>query len=151
MTREPMHRRNEIDSFRSEMEELFADLCQVPRLVGRRRAFRPRVDAYRTEEPPQLTIVVELAGVDPSEVEVTVADGVLLVAGIRRREVKDRAVYRHIELDYGPFERRIPLGERVDENAIEAVYDRGLLRITLPTVQPRGGKVQVEVTRGRNA
>src|SRR5918999_5074682 len=106
MTREPMHRRNEIDSFRSEMEELFADLCQVPRLVGRRRAFRPRVDAYRTEEPPQLTIVVELAGVDPSEVEVTVADGVLLVAGIRRREVKDRAVYRHIELDYGPFERR---------------------------------------------
>lgn len=133
------------------MEELFADLCPVPRLADPGRAFRPRVDACTTSEPPELTIVVELAGVDPSEVDLTVADGVLLVSGTRRREARGGAVYRHIELDYGRFERRIPLAERVDASAITAEYERGLLRITMPVARPQGRRRQVAVTRRRKA
>jgi HSP20 family protein len=145
-----MRRRNDLDRFRAELEGLFADLCQGPRLRAARVGFRPRVDVYRTDEPPALTVVAELAGIDPAEVDVTVADGALVLSGTRRRTVADRAVYHHIELDYGPFERRIPLAERVDGDAIEAVYDRGLLRVTLPVVPPRARRVQVEVTRRRD-
>ena len=54
---------------KSEMEELFADLCQVPRLVARRAGFRPALDVYRTDDPPAVTVVVELAGIDPDEVD----------------------------------------------------------------------------------
>jgi HSP20 family protein len=105
---------------------------------------------YRTEEPPTLTVVAELAGIDPVEVDATVADGVLVLSGTRRRAAACGAVYHHMELDYGRFERRIPLGERVDADAVEAVYERGLLRVTLPVVQPTARKLRVAVTRRRD-
>ena len=53
-----------------EIEQLFADLWEVfPFSRGMRRGYRPEVDVYRTEDPASLTIVVELPGVDPSEVK----------------------------------------------------------------------------------
>ena len=48
-----------------EIEELFADLWQVPRFAGTRRGFRPNVDCFHTDEPHELTVVIELPGVDP--------------------------------------------------------------------------------------
>lgn len=137
---------DERDRFRKEMEEAFADLCQVPRLVTRRRTFRPRVDVFLTDDPPTVTVVAELAGIEPDDVDVSVADGVLVIAGRRRRAAKAPAAYQHIELDYGPFERRLPLAQPVDADRIEAVYDRGLLRITLPVAPPRPRKRKVDVT-----
>jgi HSP20 family protein len=140
-------RRDDIDRLRSEMEELFADLCQVPRLVAPRRGFRPRVDVYRTEEPPTVTIVVELAGIDPGEVELAVADGMLVVRGKRRRDAGQGRTYQHMEIDYGPFERRIALDEPVDSEAADATYERGLLTIRLPITKRVSGPVRVTVTR----
>ncbi len=144
-----MARGDELDRFRREMEEAFADLCNVPRLLTRQRAFRPRVDIVRSEDPPSLTVVAELPGVDSDDVELSVADGVLVIAGRRRRAAKAPAAYQHMELDYGAFERHVPLAERVDETAIEAAFDRGLLRVTLPIAQPRQRKVKVDVTSRR--
>ena len=102
---------------KSEMEELFADLCQVPRLVARRAGFRPALDVYRTDDPPAITVVVELAGIDPDGVDAAVVDGVLVVRGRRSRPAGDRRFYQHIEIDYGIFERRVQLNEAVDSEA----------------------------------
>jgi len=146
-----MRRRGEFDRFRGEMEELFADLCGVPRLVTQRRGFRPRVDVYRTADPAALTIVAELPGVDPDSVSLTVTDTVLTISGTRPRAARDCAVYRHMELDHGPFERRVPLGERVESDAIEAEYDRGLLRVTVPLAAARKAPVKVPVRARRSA
>jgi HSP20 family protein len=142
-----MTSRKDIDRLKSEMEELFADLCQVPRLVAQRTGFRPPVDVYFPEDPPTITVVVELAGVDPSEVEVAVADGTLVLRGKRRRGPRDGRVYRHMEIDYGPFERRVPLPEAVDSEAAQADYEHGMLSIRLPVVVKRPGPVRVEVKR----
>ena len=49
-----------------EIEELFADLWQVPRFAGLRHGFRPAVDCFVTDDPHQLNVVVELAGIDPT-------------------------------------------------------------------------------------
>lgn len=141
--------RDDLDRLRHEMEELFADLCQVPRLVAPRRGFRPRVDVYRTEDPPAITVVVELAGIDPAEIELAVGDGMLAVAGKRRRDSGPGRTYQHMEIDYGPFERQIPLGEPVDSEAAEATYERGLLSIRLPVAKRAQGPVRVAVTRAR--
>ena len=140
------HRRRDIERLKTEMEELFADLCQVPRLVGARSGFRPAVDVYRTEEPPTVTVVVELAGVDPAETELAFADGVLVVRGTRRRLAGQRRFYHHIEIDYGPFERRVPIPDFVDADAAEASYARGLLVIELPVRRraPKRTRVTIE-------
>jgi HSP20 family protein len=138
--------RRDLDRLKTEMEELFADLCHH-RIAPQRAGFRPRVDAYRTEDPPVVHVVVELPGVDPSEVELAVVDGVLVVSGHRRRPAVKAGRYEHIELDYGPFERRIALGDDLDAGEAEAAYDHGLLTITLPLAQRTAGPVRVPVTR----
>jgi HSP20 family protein len=142
-----MSSRKDIDRLKGEMEELFADLCQVPRLVAQRTGFRPAVDVYRTEDPPAITVVVALAGVDPDEVEVAVADNILVLRGRRGRGGGDGRVYRHMEIDYGRFERRVALPEPVDSAAAQADYDRGMLSIRLPLLAKQPGPVRVEVKR----
>jgi len=132
---------------KSEMEELFADLCQVPRLVARRAGFRPALDVYRTDDPPAITVVVELAGIDPDEVDAAVVDGVLVVRGRRVRPAGKR-FYQHIEIDYGIFERRVQLNEAVDSEAASATYENGLLSIHLPLAQkgPKPVRVTIQST-----
>jgi HSP20 family protein len=125
-------RRRNLDDLQDEIQELFADLWQVPRYSGLRRGFRPACDFYRTEDPPTLHVIVELPGVDPSTVEVVAARSALVVAGTRQRPPTAGARYLSMEIDYGAFERRIELGCEVDASRVNASYERGLLRVTLP-------------------
>jgi HSP20 family protein len=136
---------------KSEMEELFADLCQVPRLVARRAGFRPALDVYRTDDPPAVTVVVELAGIDPDEVDAAVVDGVLVIRGRRSRPARDRRFYQHIEIDYGIFERRVQLNEEVDSEAAKATYENGLLSIHLPLTRNAPAAVKVTIRSTEDA
>jgi HSP20 family protein len=140
-----MRSRKDIDRLKLEMEELFADLCQVPRLVASRRGFRPAVDVYRTEDPPAVTVLIELAGVDPATTELVLADGILVIRGIRRRSAGEQRVV-HMEIDYGPFERQIPIAEPVDAEAAEATYSRGLLVVTFPLAERPTRKLSVQIS-----
>jgi HSP20 family protein len=139
-----MRPRKDVDRLKTEMEELFADLCQVPRLVASRRGFRPAVDVYRAEDPPVVIVVVELAGVDPADTELALADGTLVVRGARRRSTQRRIL--HMEIDYGSFERQVSLPETVDAEAAEASYVRGLLVVTLPIAERPSRKLTVQIT-----
>ena len=56
----------------AEIEELFAELWQVPRFAGLRRGFRPNVDSYHTLDPHELTVIVEVPGIDPKSLTIAV-------------------------------------------------------------------------------
>lgn len=139
-----------IDRLTTEMEELFADLCHH-RLAPRRLGFRPRVDVFRTEDPPVLHVVAELPGIDPDAVDLAVNDGVLVISGRRDRPHGEGRRYQHIEIDYGSFERRIVLGDGFDAEAAEATYERGLLTIAVPLRPRQPGPVRVPVRGGESA
>jgi HSP20 family molecular chaperone IbpA len=132
-----------------ELEELFADLWQVPGFVGRRHGFRPHVDCFRSEEPPTVTMIVELAGIDPADVEINVSERTVTIAGQRRRPAQDCKVsWRQLEIEYGRFQRRFALTEDVDPDRAEATYDRGLLTVVLPLAEkPRAGRVTIVIDR----
>jgi HSP20 family protein len=117
---------------RDEIDELFGDLWQMSRLTGRRRGFRPQVDSFRTEDPPLFTVIVEIAGIDPDQVNVTAAEDALVISGERRREPCEGRIFQQIEIEYGPFERLIHLPEDVNLAQAEARYERGLLTIEIP-------------------
>jgi HSP20 family protein len=140
------------DKLQEEIEELFADLWQVPRFSGMRRGFRPNVDSYHTQDPHELTVVVELPGVDPETLELVVGERALLVAGERTRPKVEGRVFQQMEIEHGPFRRRIRLAEDVDPEAAHASYERGVLTVTLPvtepTPEPPRGRITVEVQRG---
>ena len=141
--------RRDIDRLQGEIEELFADLWQVPRFSGLRRGFRPAVDCFVTSDPNQLVVVVELAGVDPESIEIGVFERTLTIAGQRARPRVDGQVYQQAEIEYGRFERKLPLEHDVAASSASAVYESGMLRITLPIAKraTRGRSVTIVVRR----
>jgi HSP20 family protein len=140
--------RRDIDWLRGEIDELFSELWKVPRFAAR-GAFRPPVDCYRTEEPPELTVVVELAGVEAESVQIVATPQALLVAGERRRLPGGGRAYRQMEIDYGPFRRELLLSDEVDPAGGRASYENGLLTIVLPLAvrPPEATKVPIEIQR----
>jgi HSP20 family protein len=143
--------RRDIDRLQGEIEELFADLWQVPRFSGLRHGFRPAVDCFLTSDPHELVVIVELAGVDPESIEIHVAERTLTLAGQRARPRVDGQVYQQAEIEYGRFERRIQLGHDIAPASASAVYETGMLRITLPIAKraPRNRDVTIVVRRAR--
>jgi HSP20 family protein len=140
----------DIDRLHDELEQLFDDLWRLPRFGRPRRAFRPHVDVFRTNDPDEVTVVVDLAGVDPDEVHVAVVDSTLVVAGLRpRREPECRRSYYRLEIEHGPFERRIALPDDVDAEHANAAYERGLLTIVIPVAAkaPVPVRASIPVTR----
>jgi HSP20 family protein len=123
------------DKMREEIEELFAELWQVPRFAGLRHGFRPNVDCFHTAEPHALIVVAELPGVDPATLQVVAADRTLVIAGERRRPQVSARVYQQMEIDYGPFKRQIRLAEDVDTSRAHATYANGILTVQLPVVE----------------
>src|SRR5687768_3397004 len=141
--------RRDIDRLQGEIEELFADLWQVPRFTGLRHGFRPAVDCFHTDDPHQLTIVAELAGVEPDSVAVAIEDRALMISGERRRPRVDGQVYQQMEIEYGTFRRTLHLLEDVDATTASASFERGLLTVTLPIADrpARTEPVAIEVVR----
>jgi HSP20 family protein len=129
-------KRRDFEHAAEEIEQLFADLWQVfPFSRGLRRGYRPQVDVFRTDDPPTLTVEIELPGVEPDDVQLIASPQALLIAGERRRP-KDSGHYQQMEIDYGPFQRSITLAENIDPDDATATYERGMLTVRLP-IAPR--------------
>ena len=144
-----MARRRDPDRL-NELEELFADLWQVPRFAaGLRRAHRPQLDVFRTDDPPEVTVVVEVPGADADAIRIVLDGTRLVVSGVRPRPRADGQTWYRSEIEYGPFERELELAFVVDVEHTTATYERGLLRIVLPIAERRArqARVPIEVRR----
>jgi HSP20 family protein len=142
-----MGEKRDMDQLQREIQELFSDLWQVPRFSGLRAGFRPHVDCYRTQDA--LTVLVELPGVDPADIDLVVGDETLFLTGQRVRPREEGQVYQQMELDYGLFRRQVALGADVDVEHATAAYAQGILKIVLPLAERRqtGERVVIQVTR----
>lgn len=94
-------------------------------------------DTFRIEEVrdgDDLVVRAELPGINPeTDVEVTVADGVLRVLAhrIERSEMKSKQGYRS-EFHYGEMLRALPLPAGADEPGVKATYKSGILEVRVP-------------------
>ena len=139
-----MARRSDADRLKGEIDDLFAELWQVPRFA-RQLQFRPQVDCFHTADPHKLTVVVELPGVEPDDVQIVLSGRTLVIAGERRRPRDPKRVYQQMELEYGPFKREISLAAEVDATQTHATYRNGMLEITLPIAERPRRKVNVPI------
>jgi HSP20 family protein len=101
------------------------------RLVLAEPRWRPDADMYETVERVEVT--VDLAGVAEDAFEVLLFDDALVVDG--RRDLpgcEGDAVYHAAAIRQGPFRVELALPAPIDPEGVEARYERGLLRITLP-------------------
>jgi HSP20 family protein len=138
--------RRNVDKLQEEIEELFADLWQVPRFSGIRHGFRPNVDCFHTDDPHALTVVVELPGVDPGSMRIVAGERVLLITGERKRPKVQGRVYQQMEIETGPFQRQVRLVEDVDPERAHATLENGVLTIELPVAEhAHTGRIAITV------
>lgn len=121
-------------------------LGDLQREVGRLfEGFEP-LHAFRMPRPfPALNlhdaqdrylVTVELPGVSPDDIELSVTGETLTLRGERKRPegVADES-YRRQERPFGRWSRSINLPERIDGNAVAAEFHNGILTITLPKAE----------------
>jgi HSP20 family protein len=88
-------------------------------------------DIHETDKEYRLT--VELPGLKPEDVEVSLEGDALRISGEKSQETEaTRGAYRVSERRFGRFERSFPLPADVDAERIQAEVRDGLLRVTLP-------------------
>jgi len=98
---------------------------------SRGTAWRPLVDVY--EQTGGITIAMDLPGIDKDSIQVEVEEGELRVSGVRPPQIpKDTFRVQHMEIQYGPFARRVALPPNSDADRVEADYDEGRLWVTVP-------------------
>ncbi len=96
--------------------------------------WQPNTDVYETTE--LLVVKMELAGIAKTDLQVTIQERLLIVRGHRHDPCRQRRCsFRQMEIDYGPFERRILIPPIVDADRAEACFENGFLRITLPKAE----------------
>jgi HSP20 family protein len=108
-------------------------------------AWVPVVDVR--EDSKDLTLSVELPGVDPKAVEITHESGVLTVRGqkqVTRKDGDTEARYHFVERTYGAFSRSFRMPKGVDESNISAQYDNGVLTIRVPKAVPQPKKIEIK-------
>ncbi len=106
-------------------------------------AFSPALDVE--EDDDKFTLHIELPGVTPDDVDVSIEESVLTIAGQRDfYQDKNANGFRRVERRFGRFHRAIRLPDRVDSDKVDATYKDGLLTITVPkaeSAKPRRVKI----------
>lgn len=132
-------------ALRDEMNQLFDNVWRgdfLPEAITG-RGF-PRVDVTETDE--EVIVRAELPGMDPKDIDLSIAGGVLSIKGERReeKEEKEKDSY-HKEVRYGSFARSIRLPESVDTEKVKADYKKGVLKVTLDKKpDTRAKKIEVK-------
>ena len=98
--------------------------------------FNPRIDI--TEDDNHLFIDAELPGVNKKDVKISVnEDRMLTIRGKKAKTEKAKEKnYHRTERIFGEFERSFQMPENVDLEKINAKYDDGVLKVSIPKVEP---------------
>jgi HSP20 family protein len=138
------------ERMRREMDELFGDVFERRLAPQRRGGFSPAVDVYYTADPPRAVVRADLAGIDPSEVELQIRGRELVLTGHRKPEGGQERVYQQLEIEHGAFRRVVELGVDVDSGAAQASYEDGMLTVELPIATPTEARTVPIQQRGES-
>ena len=131
-----------LSDLRYEMDRLFEDA-----FGGRSRSvsgWTPATDLVETDAAYEVSL--ELPGFDREDIEVTVDQGVLTIAGQRTEEHEDEERTYHLrERSLGRFSRSFSLPSSVSAEEVSATYRDGVLRVRLPK-QEEARTRQIEVS-----
>lgn len=115
--------------------------------TGRRGVspWMPRIDVFDRKE--DLVIKVEVPGVSPDDIDVTIEDRTLTITGRRHEDdtIEEGGFHRR-EIFTGEFKRTVVLPEGLNPEEIGAHAENGILEVTVPRrpeVLPRKVKVDV--------
>ena len=136
----------EFVTLQSRMNRLFHDSFGDTREEAlTTNTFAPPVDVYEDEH--NITLKIEAPGIDEKDIDVRIENNTLTVHGERKFEKEEKEEnYRRVERQYGSFTRTFTLPQTVDQDSVQANYEKGVLKIQLAKkaeAKPKQIKVNV--------
>lgn len=132
-----------------QMNRLFDDAFSgsLPALrAGNGAALAPSIDVKETDKA--IEVEAELPGVDEKDVQVMLEDNVLTIRGEKKAEKEEsKKGYYMSERSYGSFLRSLELPTGVDPDKVNATFNKGVLKVTLPkppAAQSKAKKIDVK-------
>ncbi len=100
-----------------------------------------------TENKESYSITAELPGLDKGDIEITIHDGMLEIKGEQKEEKKEeKEGYVRREYSSASYYRAFSLPENIEEDAIEAGLDKGILNVNIPKKEPeKKEKKKIEI------
>jgi HSP20 family protein len=107
----------------------------------------PAMDVFETEGA--IVAKLELPGIEPGDVEVSVEDSTLTVSGKRELSSEtNEENYHRVERRYGSFTRAITLPQTADVEKVSASFDKGVLTIEVGKTE-RSKPKKIEIKAGQ--
>lgn len=127
-----------------EIDQFFDDF---PRRGFRNFGRDMAIDLY--EEDNAIIAEMNISGVNPDDVDITVEGGYLRITGAREEEKEeDKKHFYSKEICRGSFERTVRIPEPVEETAVEAEYADGVLKVVMPMrEEEKKEKVKIQVKK----
>jgi HSP20 family protein len=137
----------ELTSWHRDIDELFDRFFSLGRSDGDRHVIGwvPAMETFAKDG--NYCVRLDLPGVDPKDVEVSVVGDSLVVRGERKQtqEIKDQDLH-YREISYGRFERALTLPKGTNPEKIAARYENGVLEISMPLSEALAGrKVPIQI------
>jgi len=129
------------DLFRSFLDDAFGPGAWGGRLAGMDLLRAPSADVMETQD--EIRVMVELPGMRPEDVDVSLENHVLTISGEKKEERQEGGKddrWHLSERRYGRFSRSFVLPQEVEQDRIAASFENGVLNVTIPKserVKPR--------------
>ena len=94
-----------------------------------RRVFSPATDIYETDD--EITLVMDMPGVSEKDIDITLEKDILSINAAVEPKLPEGFALSYAEYAVGDFHRKFRLTKLVDPEAIKAVLENGVLRLTL--------------------
>ena len=126
-----------------EMDRVMADMVSGRR-TGGTSVWAPAIEVSKRDG--DCVVRAELPGLKPEEVRLEVTEDTIVIEGERKVErEEDRDGVQLTERQYGHFYRAIPLPDGADIQNARAVFDNGVLEITVPVENQRSSRRQIKI------
>lgn len=119
-------------TLREAIDQMFNDGYVRPRGEYRAAAWQLPIDAYTTDDA--IVLVADVPGLKPEQLDVTLEGDTLTIHGElpARTESKNYLLRERVS---GKFERVLTINTPIDNNKVEAVFEDGVLTLTLPKAE----------------
>ena len=126
-----------------EIDRVFSDFGKGLPTLGEFGKSVQSLKVNIAETDSAIEVSADIPGVDAKDIDVQLKDGVLTIKGEKKVE-KDETQkdYHVVERSYGMFERSFSLPSEVDGTKVDATFDKGVLKVTLPKLPEAKSKVQ---------
>lgn len=118
----------------SNLDNFFENDNWLMPIFPRFEDIKPAMDVYEADK--EIIAEMNIPGFDSDKIEVKVENGILKVSGKieKKKEEKEKGYWRK-EIRKGSFERMVRLPVAVKEDKVEANYEKGVLKITMPKLE----------------